>query len=131
MDQHRSKRRKTKDNDPSVVKISGKTISLSAFLAPPPKKTEEKTPSVPLRNGTASNGDKQEEQNSVDGVDERTPRKQPQADAKGPLKKAKRERETPMLKARKALPIWAYRDEIKASLRGDNDILLIVGILVP
>ncbi|KAI0103737.1 helicase associated domain-containing protein [Nemania sp. FL0031] len=128
MDQHRSKRRKTKGNDPSVVKIGDKTISLSAFLAPPPRKTEGKTPSEPAENGTTSNGDEQEEQKPEDEVDGQTPtRKQHQSDAKGPPKKAKQVRDTPMLKARKALPIWAYRDEIKASLRGDNDILLIVG----
>ncbi|KAI1130683.1 helicase associated domain-containing protein [Nemania abortiva] len=128
MDQHRSKRRKTKGNDPSVVKIGDKTISLSAFLAPPPpKKTGEKTPSVPAENGTTENGDKQEEQKPVDEVDGQTPRKRPEDGSKRPLKKAKQERDTPMLKARKALPIWSYRDEIKESLRGDNDILLIVG----
>ncbi|KAI2636151.1 helicase associated domain-containing protein [Xylaria nigripes] len=125
MDQHRSKRRKTKENDPSTVKIGGKTISLSAFLAPPPKKAEEKKP---VDDTLTANAEKEQEQRShPDDGNGENPRKKSHADERNPPRKAERVRETPMLKARKALPIWAYRDEIKASLRKDNDILLIVG----
>ncbi|KAI0457651.1 helicase associated domain-containing protein [Xylaria acuta] len=127
MDQHRSKRRKTKGNDPSVVKIGDKTISLSAFLAPPPKKTEEEKPCVPVENSHASNDNDQDQQKPTDRIDRKASRENPRGDIENPPKKARVERDTPMLRARKALPIWAYRDEIKASLRGDNDILLVVG----
>ncbi|KAI0017644.1 P-loop containing nucleoside triphosphate hydrolase protein [Xylariomycetidae sp. FL0641] len=88
-DEHRPKRRKTKaTNDPNVVRIGDKVISLSAYLQP-----QQRTPAA-----------------------EQTP-----------ARAAKEERDSPMLKARKALPIWAYRDQIQASLRKDNDILLVVG----
>ncbi|KAJ8120268.1 hypothetical protein ONZ43_g2981 [Nemania bipapillata] len=127
MDQHRSKRRKTKGNDPSVVKIGDKTISLSAFLAPPPAKIEEKAQSAPEENGPVIEGEKEEQARCTDEIDGHASRKRPQDGGKKPLRRSKQERDTPMLKARKALPIWAYRDEIKASLRGDKDILLVVG----
>ncbi|KAI0817812.1 P-loop containing nucleoside triphosphate hydrolase protein [Xylaria sp. FL0064] len=125
MDEHRAKRRKTKGNDPSVVKIGDKTISLSAFLAPAPKISEEKPSSAPVENGLDKNAE-EEPQEPADEVRNQEARKMRQVEGNGRTKTAK-ERDTPMLKARKALPIWAYRDEIKASLRGDNDILLIVG----
>lgn len=41
----------------------------------------------------------------------------------GPLAK-KREQ---LLPVRKSLPIWAHQDEIRASLRGDKDVLILVG----
>lgn len=40
---------------------------------------------------------------------------------------AKKEVDSPLLKARKALPIWAHREEITSSLRGSSDVLLVVG----
>ncbi|KAI1307835.1 helicase associated domain-containing protein [Xylaria venustula] len=127
MDQHRAKRRKTKGNDPSVVNIGDKTISLGAFLAPtPPKKPEEKPSSTPVENGPAADREKEQQLEAAGKIDKQIPKKTSQYDGDG-RQKAPKERNTPMLKARKALPIWAYRDDIKASLRGDNDILLIVG----
>ncbi|KAI3323595.1 helicase associated domain-containing protein [Xylariaceae sp. AK1471] len=127
MDEHRSKRRKTKGIDPSAVKIGGKTISLSAFLAPPPTKAEEKTLLVPVENGPSSTSEEKQQQKSMDDVDGQVSSNKPRIGGNRPPKKAKEERDTPMLKARKALPIWAYRDEIKESLRKDNDLLLVVG----
>ncbi|KAH8157459.1 hypothetical protein CIB48_g10788 [Xylaria polymorpha] len=91
------------------------------------EKTEEKTPPVPVDNGLISNGDKEDRQKPTDEIDGQASRKKPQNSSNKPSKKVKGQRDTPMLKARKALPIWAYRDEIKASLRGDNDVLLVVG----
>ena len=127
MDQHRAKRRKTKKNDHSAVKIGGKTISLSAFLDPAPAKSEEKSPSAPEGNGPSADNEEGEQQKTSDKVDGPMPKTQPpKRNTALPSRKSK-ERDTPMLKARKALPIWAYRDEIKASLRGDNDILVMIG----
>ncbi|RWA08850.1 hypothetical protein EKO27_g6264 [Xylaria grammica] len=126
MDQHRSKRRKTKRNDPSVVKIGDKTISLSAFLAPLAEKAEKKPSSTPVENGSTPNGEEEEQQKPTDGIDKRVSKERLKNDSNRPEKRAGGAGDTPMLKARKALPIWAYRDEIKASLRGDNDILLVV-----
>ncbi|KAI0512477.1 helicase associated domain-containing protein [Xylaria bambusicola] len=127
MDQHRTKRRKTKANDSSVVKIGDKTISLSGFLELPPANTEEQPSSAPEENGFTTDNDKRELQKTAGEICEPVSKKQPQVGSIGPTSKATKERDTPMLKARKALPIWAYRDEIKTSLRGDNDILLVVG----
>ncbi|KAI1817731.1 helicase associated domain-containing protein [Poronia punctata] len=136
MDQHRSKRRKTKGNDPSVVTIGGKTISLSAFLAPPTKKTEETKPAESEGGNADSVGkeEKEEDQEKAPNQAKRSLGEDSKANhgrngiktARDGVKKPKEERETPMLKARKALPIWAYRDKIKESLRKD-DVLIVVG----
>ncbi|KAJ3565817.1 hypothetical protein NPX13_g7358 [Xylaria arbuscula] len=127
MDQHRAKRRKTKVDDPSAVKIGGKTISLSAFLDPLPTKSGEKASSTPEENAPTADNEKGEQQKPANETNEPKPKTRPQQDNTRPSSRKTTERDTPMLKARKALPIWAYRDEIKASLRGDNDILLVVG----
>ncbi|KAI1265930.1 helicase associated domain-containing protein [Xylariaceae sp. FL1019] len=119
-DGHRSKRQKIKANGSSVVRIGDKIISLDAFLAaPPPKKLEEKKlveDSQVLISETPP---------GTKHLDESTAKTTHQSD--GAKKSKLAERETPLLKARKALPIWTYRDEIRASLRKDNDMLLIVG----
>ncbi|KAI0396650.1 helicase associated domain-containing protein [Xylariaceae sp. FL0594] len=137
MDQHRSKRRKTKANDPSVVTINGKAVSLSAFLALPTKKSEEeKTLAKPEESsqdltsrkdgdGKGENGQEKRRESHKD-VDEKDMKRKPRPEGAGLSRKVKAEKETPMLKARRALPIWAYRDQIKESLR-ENNILLIVG----
>ncbi|KAI0203836.1 helicase associated domain-containing protein [Astrocystis sublimbata] len=127
MDEHRSKRRKTKGNDPSVVQIGNKTISLSAFLAAPPENPERRAPSAPAENGADPDVGKEDQQKANDKLEQKASQSQPRNGIKGRPKISKSERDTPMLKARKALPIWAYRDEIKKSLRGDNDIIIVVG----
>ncbi|KAI1482543.1 pre-mRNA-splicing factor ATP-dependent RNA helicase PRP43 [Daldinia eschscholtzii] len=114
-DEHKPKRHKTKaTNDASVVKIGNKTISLSAYLAPE-KKPLEKPSSVQEPVTT-----KEPQQNAISEPD-------PQTGKTHPPKRTTSNGDPSLLKSRKALPIWAHQSEIKASLRGDNDMLLIVG----
>ncbi|KAI1802240.1 pre-mRNA-splicing factor ATP-dependent RNA helicase PRP43 [Daldinia bambusicola] len=113
--EHKAKRRKTKaTNDPSVVKIGNKTISLSAYLAPE-KKSLEKPPSV--EEPIATKGPQQD-------VIKKT---EPQTQKPHPPTRTASNGDPSLLKSRKALPIWAHQSEIKANLRGDNNMLLIVG----
>ncbi|RYP54345.1 hypothetical protein DL768_000919 [Monosporascus sp. mg162] len=110
-DQHRSKRRKTKA-DGSVVRIGDKVISLSAYLQP----TQQPKKEQPVSDQQTA-----------------TPAEKTQAETDKQDKKPKPERrskfapDSPFLKFRKALPIWSYQNEICSSLRGANDVLLIVG----
>ncbi|KAI1334767.1 P-loop containing nucleoside triphosphate hydrolase protein [Xylariaceae sp. FL0016] len=118
-DEHCRKRRKTKGNNSNVVKIGNKTFSLSAYLQPddvPPKqqpKEQEKPDYV------------EHPAEEVNHDDSKQDTRQKRLHARP--KKLDNERDTPMLKIRKALPIWAHQDEIKAGLRKDNDVLVIVG----
>ncbi|KAI0148119.1 P-loop containing nucleoside triphosphate hydrolase protein [Hypoxylon sp. NC0597] len=113
-DEHKSKRRKTKStNDASVVRIGNKTISLSAYLNPQKNSTEQPAADQPC----AEAAKPQEYANEVklDSHKESVPKRL--ATSGDPL----------LLKSRKALPIWNYQNEIRAGLRGDKDVLLIVG----
>ncbi|KAI1253015.1 hypothetical protein MGN70_005223 [Eutypa lata] len=114
--QHRSKRRKTK-GDGAVVRIGDKTISLGAYLQPaqPPKKEPEQQQPV-VEGQVASPKEKARE--------EKAPPKQ---DRKKPERRSKFTPDSPFLKSRKTLPIWDHQDDIRSSLRGDNDVLLVVG----
>ncbi|XXG93859.1 Salivary acidic proline-rich phosphoprotein 1/2 [Hypoxylon texense] len=120
-DEHRPKRRKTKaENDPSVVKIGNKTISLSAYLQPQKKIVEQ--PSADQQHTTTET---QQESNA-----EPEPPKKSDAEIRkkdAPKQQHLSRGDPSLLKSRKALPIWTHQNEIKASLRGDNDVLLIVG----
>ncbi|KAI1643931.1 pre-mRNA-splicing factor ATP-dependent RNA helicase PRP43 [Daldinia loculata] len=113
--EHKPKRRKTKaTNDTSVVKIGNKTISLSAYLAPE-KKPLEKLPSVQEPTTT--------KEPQHDPIKENDPRTQKAHQTK----RLSGSGDPSLLKSRKALPIWTLQNEIRASLRGENDMLLIVG----
>ncbi|KAI0175566.1 P-loop containing nucleoside triphosphate hydrolase protein [Hypoxylon sp. FL1284] len=123
-DEHRPKRRKTKaENDPSVVRIGNKTISLSAYLQPQ-KKAPEPTPAS-------------QQDTTVEAKREPTTESKAQSDApkrpeietheKNESRRISNSGDPSLLKSRKALPIWAHQDEIRTSLRGDNDVLLMVG----
>ncbi|KAI8965276.1 pre-mRNA-splicing factor ATP-dependent RNA helicase PRP43 [Daldinia sp. FL1419] len=114
-DEHKPKRRKTKaTNDASVVKIGNKTISLSAYLAPE-KKPLEKPPSV------------QEPAITKELQHESIQKHSPPAQKAYSPKRIISSGDPLLLKSRKALPIWAHQDEIRNSLHGDSDVLLIVG----
>ncbi|KAI0852478.1 P-loop containing nucleoside triphosphate hydrolase protein [Daldinia vernicosa] len=108
------KRRKTKStNDASVIKIGNKTISLSAYLNP--EKKPEKPPSV------------QEHTTTGKPQHDSTKEHEPQTQIARLPKRLSNSGDQSLLKSRKALPIWTHQNEITASLRGDNDMLLIVG----
>ncbi|KAK7752721.1 Salivary acidic proline-rich phosphoprotein 1/2 [Diatrype stigma] len=119
-DQHKSKRRKTKGDGP-VVRIGDKTISLSAYLQPaqPPKKEptepkpEQEQPAVEEQAGALKERAREEGP--------------PRQDKRKAARHSRVHPDTPFLKSRRTLPIWDYQDEIRSSLRRDNDVLLIVG----
>ncbi|KAH9888238.1 P-loop containing nucleoside triphosphate hydrolase protein [Xylariomycetidae sp. FL2044] len=115
--ERKSKRRKIMLNDASsTVRIGNKSISLNAYLQPQRKVIQ---PPGITSTGTATTREaKEAEQGS------KTANKLPSETIPQPNISA---RDAPLLKARKALPIWAYRDEIQRSLHSDNDALLIVG----
>ncbi|RYO74854.1 hypothetical protein DL764_010737 [Monosporascus ibericus] len=110
-DQHRSKRRKTKA-DGSVVRIGNKVISLSAYLQPTQQPKKEQPVTEPQTATPAEKTDAEAVKQDKEPKPERRPKLAP---------------DSPLLKSRKALPIWSYQDEICSSLRGANDVLLIVG----
>lgn len=116
-DEHKPKRRKTKPtNDASVVKIGDKIISLSAYLNPQKKAPEQ--PSVDQQPATAA--ESQQKQEPVEEV-------KPEPREKNATKRLATSGDPSLLKSRKALPIWAHQNEIRASLRDDKNVLLIVG----
>lgn len=124
--QHRSKRRKTKA-DSSVVRIGNKTISLSAYLQPAqqPQKDLEQQPKAEEHTAEPSSASTKQDREGTTPIQgkknanlDRRPGKPPKSSS-GP--------DLPLSKARKALPIWDYQDDIRKSLRGSNDVLLIVG----
>ena len=125
-DQHRSKRRKTK-GDNSVVRIGNKTISLSAFLQPPPqsKPKAEQQPKVEEQAAEpAPTATEKAPTGSAPGRGKNSSRPDRRP---GRSHKSNSGPDPPLLKARKALPIWDYQDEIRSALRGSNDVLLVVG----
>ncbi|KAI5923315.1 helicase associated domain-containing protein [Camillea tinctor] len=115
-----AKRRKTKGNNPSIVKIGDKTIDLTAYLRPQ-ENPVKKPPTNGVEKASPTTEEKQEPETKGN---EKTEAGKPH---KGVSKRHQNARATPMLRARKALPIWAHQEDIKSSLRKDNDILLIVG----
>lgn len=118
-DEHKSKRRKVKAVDKaSVVKIGDKIISLDAYLRPQKKASEQ--PSVDQRQTAAAAAAIEPQQGS-------TRESQTDTHKKGSFKRVPDTGDPSLLKSRRALPIWSHQDEIRASLRDDNDVLLIVG----
>ncbi|KAI0385787.1 P-loop containing nucleoside triphosphate hydrolase protein [Hypomontagnella monticulosa] len=117
-DEHKSKRRKIKGaNDASVVKIGDKIISLDAYLRPQ-KKPSEQPPVDQSQIAAAAVPEPQQ------GSTEET---KPDIRQKKFPKRASNTGDPSLLKSRRALPIWSHQDEIRASLRDENDVLLIVG----
>ncbi|KAI1100493.1 P-loop containing nucleoside triphosphate hydrolase protein [Jackrogersella minutella] len=114
-DEHKPKRRKTKPtNDASVVKIGDKIISLSAYLNPQKKPSEQ--PSVDQQPTIAAESQRKSTEEAKFDTDK-----------KNVTKRLATSGDPSLLKSRKALPIWTHQNEIRATLRDDNDVLLIVG----
>ncbi|OTB07613.1 hypothetical protein M426DRAFT_19945 [Hypoxylon sp. CI-4A] len=114
-DEHKPKRRKTKAaNGASVVKIGDKIISLDAYLNPPKKSAEQ--PTVV-------------EQPIAETEPQQRSTKETEREAtKKPIpKRLATSGDQSLLKSRKALPIWTHQTEIRARLRDENDMLLIIG----
>ncbi|KAI1390284.1 P-loop containing nucleoside triphosphate hydrolase protein [Hypoxylon trugodes] len=120
-DEHKSKRRKTKaTNNTSVVKIGNKEIDLSAYLQPQKKPIQQ--PTEQSSENEPNNTTSEPKQEPAEEVKSDTHKKREPKDSK----QFKSSGDPALLKTRKALPIWTHQNEIKASLR-DKNILLIVG----
>ncbi|KAI1864288.1 hypothetical protein JX265_008659 [Neoarthrinium moseri] len=96
--------------NPDLVMVGGKLVDLGfSRVKPQPKEPAEAPKS----------------KDKEDGQDAQAPSK-PTSNPKSQQSHRRKEIDTPLLKARKALPIWAHRDQITANLK-DSDILLVVG----
>ena len=122
-DERPSKRRKQAQGGSSnLIKIGNKLVDLGLDKfknqkpdeaqpqAPPPPSSAETKPDAPQEQPARTHANSQKKPRT--GPGRQNGRPQP---------------ETPMLKARRALPIWAHREEITSSIRKDQDVLLIVG----
>ncbi|KAI1376365.1 P-loop containing nucleoside triphosphate hydrolase protein [Hypoxylon crocopeplum] len=109
------KRRKTKAaDDTSFIKIGDKTIFIGDYLNPQKKPLEQSSLEQTQHTVVA---DPQEEPAGTS---------EPDTSKKNVPKRATKG-DPSLLKSRKALPIWAHQTDIRTSLRGDNDVLLIIG----
>lgn len=124
--QHPAKRRKTKSAH-NAVHVGGKAISLEGYLAPSgPKPAQDAA--QPAITAKAAKADKQPERQAIVKTDV-----SPNADAeshkrprRGPSPRSTEDQG--LLKARKKLPIWHYREQIQKALHGqDSNVLVIVG----
>ncbi|KAM5370663.1 hypothetical protein ACJZ2D_008377 [Fusarium nematophilum] len=121
---HPSKRRKTR-LDPNAVQIGGKAISLEGYLtAPAPKPAKIAPPS------TTPNGSTPQPKEATESADKKNdsfsrPRKFPK-DRNSDKPRSREDRA--LLKTRKELPIWQYREDIQKSLqKPGSDVLVLVG----
>ncbi|RMJ09370.1 hypothetical protein CDV36_010996 [Fusarium kuroshium] len=123
-----AKRRKTK-TDPNAVTIGGKAISLEGYLTAPTPKPAKITPPTSTSTSTPEDSTPKTTSNteSADKKDEKFSR--PKKNFKDRNNDKFRGREDPkLLKTRKELPIWQYRQEIQKALRkSGSDVLVLVG----
>ncbi|KAI5462954.1 P-loop containing nucleoside triphosphate hydrolase protein [Mariannaea sp. PMI_226] len=122
---HPAKRRKTKLDQNSVT-IGGKAISLEGYLTAPATKSSKKVDSsLPTSAPVA------ETQHVVESTREVS--KDKFSDTKksfknGDSNKNRSREDRGLLKTRKELPIWQYRDAIQKAMRkSDSDVLVLVG----
>ncbi|KAI8687939.1 hypothetical protein NCS55_00046300 [Fusarium keratoplasticum] len=123
-----SKRRKTK-TDPNAVTIGGKAISLEGYLTAPAPKPAKITPPTSTLTSTPEDSTPKTTSNteSADTKDDKFSK--PKKHFKERNNDKFRGREDPkLLKTRKELPIWQYREEIQKALRkSGSDVLVLVG----
>lgn len=112
-----AKRRKKPGNDPMMINVGGKLISMEGYLNPKPK------PAPPPPTETA-----QPDTDPPEAQPEKTKKSSDRAEAKSskgaqPRRPGKFD---PLEKARQQLPIWQHRDEIRGIV-SKSDVLLLVG----
>ncbi|OAA68453.1 helicase associated domain-containing protein [Niveomyces insectorum RCEF 264] len=119
--ERKAKRRKTEDgpDSSSSIKIGGKVISLGGYLnAPSVKKQSQKSPQDEKKPLEKDNGDAQQPPSETqNGQANGKPRRERDEAIRG---------DPSLFAARKALPIWESRHEIRQSLRV-SDVLILVG----
>ncbi|KAH6895113.1 P-loop containing nucleoside triphosphate hydrolase protein [Thelonectria olida] len=121
-----AKRRKTK-TDPNALSIGGKAISLEGYLTAPASKATKKvdtptpttTPPIVEAEETIDNAKENK------GTSFSRPRKSFRDTDSG---KYRNREDRGLLKTRKELPIWGYREAIQKAMRkSDSDVLVLVG----
>ncbi|KAH8177720.1 helicase associated domain (HA2) domain-containing protein [Sarocladium implicatum] len=138
-----AKRRKKSKNDPMTINVGGKLISIEGYLNP-----KKKDPPVTDEAGTgegSGNADSGSAVTRTEDTETKEGKQEQHADEKPKRRHHKSEgdhrprphqdsRLGPLEKARRALPIWQHRDQIKAAVASGtgkggngNDVLLLVG----
>ncbi|KAL2684946.1 hypothetical protein Neosp_006039 [[Neocosmospora] mangrovei] len=122
------KRRKTK-NDPNAVTIGGKAISLEGYLTAPAPKPAKITPPTSTSTSTPEDSTPKTTSNTESSDKKDNNFSKPKKNFKDRNNDKFRGREDPkLLKTRKELPIWQYREEIQQALRkSGSDVLVLVG----
>ncbi|KAK7417502.1 Salivary acidic proline-rich phosphoprotein 1/2 [Neonectria magnoliae] len=120
-----AKRRKTR-TDPNALTIGGKAISLEGYLTAPASKPAKKTEAskAPTPAQTPQTND-----HAVATVEKDVATSGSKKPFRGCDSDKTRSREDcGLLKTRKELPIWRYREDIqKAMSKSDSDVLVLVG----
>ncbi|KAF5227852.1 hypothetical protein FAUST_11506 [Fusarium austroamericanum] len=125
-----AKKRKTKSKDLNALTVGGKVISLEGYLTAPPKpkeaeaKVSETTDSETPTAITATTIPERKKEST-----QQRPSKSPNdRRVKDRYNEKPQSREDPkLLKTRKQLPIWQYREDIQQALRNNSDVLVLVG----
>ncbi|KAF3015552.1 putative ATP-dependent RNA helicase dhr2 [Neopestalotiopsis sp. 37M] len=124
-----AKRRKGEKqaNDPDLIMVGGKLVNLGFSKV---KKVEATEKAKSAEEQTAAAQPKKDAAPNSGSTTNSSQKQQKGSQARvggGKNFKGRSEQaDTPLLKARKQLPIWAHRDQITSSVR-DNDVLLVVG----
>ncbi|KAI4601469.1 putative ATP-dependent RNA helicase dhr2 [Pestalotiopsis sp. 9143b] len=121
-----AKRRKgdKQPHNPDLIMIGGKLVDLGFSKVKKAEAADKTAPKEQEKPGAQQEGHASKSGGDSTSTSQRQ-QKNPKtgAWAKG---KGKPQADTPLLKARKQLPIWSHKDQITSSVR-DNDVLLIVG----
>lgn len=123
-----AKRRKTK-TDPNAVTIGGKAISLEGYLTAPVPKPAKITPPTSTSTSTPEDSTPKAKSNTESAEKNDGKSSKPKQHFKDRNNDRFRGREDRgLLKTRKELPIWQYREEIQKALRkSGSDVLVLVG----
>lgn len=126
-----AKKRKTKSKDPNAVTVGGKVISLEGYLTAPSKHKEAAAAKVSTTTPDET-AEKTETTATVaekkEPIQHRTRKEPKDRQARDHYSDKARSREDPkLLKTRKQLPIWQYREDIQQALRNNSDVLVLVG----
>ena len=133
-----AKRRKKSKNDPMTINVGGKLISIEGYLNP--KKKETATPEEGTGEADSGAAVTRKEDTKVSDEkpdlsrDEKPRRRYQKTDGEQRRRPHHDSKLAPLEKARRALPIWQHREQIKTAVSGGSakgssgsDVLLLVG----
>ncbi|KAK0383119.1 hypothetical protein NLU13_9032 [Sarocladium strictum] len=137
-----AKRRKKGKSDPLTLNVGGKLISLEGYLTPKTKKTANDAeshsdadkgiaaprPSKEKLPSEERNSTKEQQEKTDDKRKERSRRPDERADRRRQLTDRRPQGKLNSFdKARRELPIWQHRQQIKSAVSSSGDVLLLVG----